>query len=67
MTVKTISRANTESIEITISTEELSKLAVEKLLKARPDLSGKLIVRAHIISNTPLFSDEGVIKVDINL
>lgn len=41
MTVKTISRINQETFEVSLSTRELTQLAVEKLIATRPDLKGK--------------------------
>ena len=66
MTVKTISKVNTESIEVTISAEELAKLAHEKLMKVRPDLLGKP-TSTHMLGNAFLFSSNIIIKVDVNL
>ncbi len=69
MTVKTTSRINSESIEVTLTQRDIAQLAHDKLIKARPDLEGKQSISTLIIKNFLLFGQgDGItVKVDVQL
>jgi len=69
MTVKTTSRINSESIEVTLTQREIAQLAHDKLIKERPDLKDKPSVTHIIIGDLFSFMSGGsvVVKVDVHL